>query len=149
MATDPSPLGRLVKDYLFLLDKKETDLAKAIGISPNKMSAAIHARYRLRRDHVDRMVCVVAEWGFPLTDERYEELLQAWRSSVKAPHLAKPQASPHHDPLARMLVRYRGLRGAHDKLRSWRKWQSREDPRLLPGPLQKLVPVEPAESLYE
>src|SRR6266496_2620260 len=136
MATEPSPLGRLLKDYLFFLDKKETDLAEAIGLSPNKVSAAIHGRYRLQRDHVERAMSAVAAWGLHLTDEAHDELLLAWRSSVKPPQ-PEPQASRAKLSAPRRLrvLPFRGLR-IGPKRRTWqdppKSGRFGEDPRLLP-----------------
>jgi hypothetical protein len=113
MATEPNPLGRLLKDYLFLLDKKETHLAEAIGLSPNKVSAAIHGRYRLKRDHFDSIVTTLADWKIRLTEKDHAELLDAWRSStIQRPAFAntvQPGKWSIGGLLAAVLIMYAGL----------------------------------------
>src|SRR5438128_1246244 len=85
MATEPSRFGQLLKGYLFFAGKTEADLASVIGISPNKLSAAIHGKYRLKRDHVDRTVIELK-----LTQEESAKFLEAWQSD---PELPLPQFS--------------------------------------------------------
>ncbi len=80
MATEPSRFGRLLKGYLFFAGKTVTQLALAIGVSPNKLSAAIHGKYHLKRDHVD---LIVAE--LQLTREDSAEFLKAWQSVSERP----------------------------------------------------------------
>lgn len=82
MAGQDSAFGRLMKDFLFFVGKTETELSAEIGLSLNKVSAAMKGRYQLKKDHLDRLVEALTKWGVVLTDEDRAQLLALWWLSV-------------------------------------------------------------------
>jgi len=83
MGSEKTSFGQLLTDYLFVVGETETHLADEIGLSLNKVSAAIHGKYRLKRDHFDRVVIALTNWGMQLTEEERADLLAAWRRSTR------------------------------------------------------------------
>lgn len=77
MRSEDSAFGQMLRGWLFFMGKTETDLANDIGLSLNKLSAAIHGSYRLKRDYIERIAQTLE-----LTGEDYEELVEAWTAST-------------------------------------------------------------------
>jgi plasmid maintenance system antidote protein VapI len=84
MSSTTCLFGKLLQAYLFFVGMTETQLAAAIGISLNKVSAAIHGKYRLKRDYVDRILAELSKRGVGLTEEDHAELLNAWSQSMRS-----------------------------------------------------------------
>ena len=82
MSSTTSPFGQLLQAYLFFVGMTETQLAGEIGLSLNKVSAAIHGKYRLKRDHVDRIVAELTKRGVNWTEADRAEFLAMWRSGT-------------------------------------------------------------------
>ncbi len=81
MASKPSRFGRIIKGYLFAVGMTEKELSAKIGLCLNKLSAALHGKYHLSREHLDLTLAVLADRGVHLHDEACDELLDAWSES--------------------------------------------------------------------
>jgi plasmid maintenance system antidote protein VapI len=108
MASETSRLGQLLKGYLFLVGKTETDLANEMGLSRSRLSAAIHGTYRLKRDHIDSIVAAFTQWERPLTEESSVELLEAWQP---VPERSLPPLDEKQRTAIRLLIQPNSFAG--------------------------------------